>query len=212
MTEVIYHLRCETRPHQIEIDEWRTMEECTYGYGNHTYSRGTRMILKDTVVEILGYTPPMIRKSISKNETIRSTIFTLNNRLHPGWCDKCQARGKLDWVSIAMNKPTRSHPHTTEQYAKTFVRDRDRVLFYRHSKLKTSKIEWDLVFAPSVINNDQGETRCKECYGTGLRLDARMTIFTGMPGIKYQLTEFEWDGLNIPTANKVSRRGVRMKQ
>lgn len=192
MTILSYKIECEPAPHSVNIDNWRMIQSCLYYYGNGSSTPGTRIFLADVMIEVMGYTPEMIHKAIFHDEIITNVIFSPNRSLNPGWCPECQGRGKTDWISKAM-KTTGSRRYS-DKYARSFKRNRERVLFYNSKK--NGMIDWSIVFAPALIENNRAEYRCKECSGTGIRLDGRLTLFDGMVEMKHRMKEFEWDGLH----------------
>jgi len=179
------------RPYSINIHNWRYMANVNYNYGNRNWTQGTRIILTDDMVDVMGYTPQMLHEIIHRDDIVENAIFTSSQGWHSGYCHICGGSGKLDWVSAAMTRP-RPHP---SRNARLFKRDEKRVMFYKKDS-SSQRFEFGKVFAPTKL--DRSEKRCINCHGTGLWLDARLRIFNGMPHLKHSIEEFEWNGINLP--------------
>lgn len=193
MTILTFKIECESNPHSVNITDWRYMVDCIYYYGSHDSASGTRIIIPDKMIDIMGYTMGMTLKALSDDKIIENVIFSTNHRYHPGWCVKCSGLGKLDWVSSAMQVDN----IYSDRYARFFKRNKERVLFYKDSK-HVGGHYFGHIFAPVLIEESKSETICKHCCGTGLHLDARHSLFDQMKGLRHRLEEFEWDGQNIP--------------
>jgi len=193
MTILTYKIECETGPHSVNITDWRFMTNCTYYYGNNASTPGTRIIIPDQMIDIMGYTPNMIREVILKDEIIENVLFSTNHRWHPGWCIKCSGLGKLDWVTSAMqNNDIRS-----DRYARLFKRNKERILLYGDSNRAGGYI-FGYIFAPAIAEESKAESICKYCSGTGLHLDARHSLFSELKGLRHKLKEFTWNGKDVP--------------
>jgi len=198
---ISFKIECETSPRSINIKDWRFLTECLYYYGQTDATRGTRLILPTHTIDIMGWIPSKIHEMINTGGIVKNVLFSPNYDIHPGFCDDCAGVGKMDWVTSAMGNTIPRTYH--EAYARQFKRNKERVLFYK-SVDYTHGYDFMRVFAPTQIADDKSETICKNCCGTGLRLDARSRIFAGMRGLKQRLKEFEWDGINLP--NEVYKR------
>lgn len=195
MTVLSFKIECEGRPQSVNISDWRFMTDCIYYYGNIESTEGTSLILPGRMIDVMGYTPQMIRNAIADDKIVNNVIFTSNVDANPGWCPKCSGLGKLDWVSSAMK--SRRNYNIDRHTRSRFKRNKERVLLYK-SKRYTLGYNFDNVFAPVIVEENKAETLCKYCHGTGLNLDARHRLFGGMAGLRHNLKEFEWDGLNLP--------------
>ena len=196
MTIISFKIQCEAGPQTVNIDNWRLMTDCRYYYGNIESTDGTTLILPDRMIDIMGYTPSMIRQAIAADIILSNVIFTTNVEVNPGWCPKCSGLGKLDWVSSAMTNSRRDY--NRERFTRSrFERNKERVLFYKSAKYNNG-YKFDIVLAPVMVEDPRAEMICKYCKGTGLNLDARHRIFDGMPGLRHKLKEFEWDNVNLP--------------
>ena len=174
--------------HSVIIDNWRYMTRISYNYGNTSWTDGTRIILQNGMIDVMGYVPPMIHEIIYHDMIAENVIFTTSQRDHPSYCFDCGGAGQVDWVSNAM-KRTQSRLGST---ARLFEREEESVLFYN----KGNSITFHKIFSRCKVM--EGFKLCRRCSGTGLNLDARQRIFSGMPGLKYNLKEFAWDGLILP--------------
>ena len=196
MTILSFKIECEPGTQSVNIDNWRLMTDCIYYYGNMESTEGTTLILPDRMIDIMGYTPSMIRQALAADITLSNVIYTTNVQVNPGWCPKCSGLGKLDWVSSAMTNSRRDY--NRERFTRRrFKRNKKIVLFYKAERY-THGYKFDIVLAPVMIEVPKAEVLCEYCYGTGLNLDARHRIFDGMAGLRHKLKEFEWDGLNLP--------------
>ena len=189
MTTLTFKIPVEVSASSILTDNWRFMTSTRYNYGNNSWTSGTKIVLQDGTIDVMGYDPHMIRDIIYRNENVDNVIFTRNGYEAPGFCYKCGGRGLIDWVTSAMGDRRERYG----RYSRLFERDERYILFYQSGN---NQYRFEKVFARTKL--EDGYRHCKNCHGTGLALDARQRIFAGMPGIKRKLRTFEWDGLNIP--------------
>jgi hypothetical protein len=194
MTKLTFHIFADRAHHMVDITDWRYMTSCVYLYGESSSTGGSRIIITDGMIDVMGYSPGMLLEAMERDEDIDNVVFSHNYGLLPGWCRRCGGEGKLDWISLAM--ATKRERHYGNTYAKLFKRDKKRILLYLDST--SSRGYRNGHFFASTITKG-GETICKHCSGTGLNLDARHSIFRGMGGLRDRLKAFEWDGFNIPT-------------
>lgn len=190
MTVLMFTIPTEVSPRSVLIDNWRYMAPVNYNFGNNQWTQGTKIVLQDQTIDVMGVTPPMIRDIIYGNQTIENVIFTLNGWEAPAYCYPCGGRGIVDWISSAMNNP---RPRGYGKYARLYERDEKIVMFYKDDVT----YNFNKVF--SRVKEEPGYRICRNCKGTGLALDARHRIFSGMPGLKRKLKALEWDGRNIPS-------------
>lgn len=203
MAILSFKIPCEVVPKSVNIEQWRFMRQCIYYYGNSGSTHGTTMILPDVMIDIMGYTPEMIRDIILNDEIVDNTLFTPNYSFHPGWCNRCWGAGKLDWIDAAIQSPRR-HPNDSHQYARGFVREKKTVLFYEDQSFNGG-YDFSQLFARVKIEDDRIETICKWCRGTGIHLDGRKTIFSGMAGLRHRLREFKWNEKDVPVVSRRSK-------
>lgn len=196
MTILTFKIECETSPHSVNITDWRYMTDCVYYYGEHDNTGGTRIIIPDRMIDIMGYTARMTREAIAKGEIVENVLFSSRHRDHPGWCAKCSGLGKLDWVTSAMQHNDIYH----DRYTRLFKRNKERILLYQ-DPTRPAGYHFGHVFAPVVVEDSKAETVCEYCSGTGLHLDARHMLFSEMKGLRHKLKEFEWNGKDVPTPN-----------
>jgi hypothetical protein len=189
MAILSFKIPVESSPRSIIIDNWRYITAVRYNYGNNQRTEGTKIVLPDQTIDVMGYTPPMIKEIIHNDELVENVIFSRNLYEYPGYCYKCGGLGKIDWVTGAMGDSGRHVPYN--RYATRFVRDKKIVMFYYDGDYRFNKL-----FAR--VELEEGYRICANCKGTGMALDARQRIFQGMPGLKRKLKAFEWDGLNTP--------------
>lgn len=177
---------------EINIDEWKYMANTSYHFGNSCWTKGTKIVLPDQTIDVMGYTPDMIREILYSDLNLENVIFTSNLFESPAYCNMCGGLGMIDWITNAMKNPI--YFHKNRGVHRGYKRDRKIVMFYQQDK--SSIPVFDRVFAR--IKVEKGYKLCKNCQGTGMALDARQRIFQGLPGLKRKLKAFEWDGFNIP--------------
>jgi len=131
----------------------------------------------------------MIHNIILNNNIVENCIYTSCFRDHPSYCFHCGGSGNVDWVTAAMKNPNQSG---RGRYARLFERDESVVLLYSEG----SDIHTRCAFARTKM--EAGYKLCSRCSGTGLNLDARQRVFSGMPGLRYKIKEYSWNGLILP--------------
>lgn len=196
MTILTFKIECEASPHSVNITNWRYMTDCIYYYGNQGTTSGTRLIIPDRMIDIMGYTTLMIREALVKDEIVENVLFSTNHTLHPGWCAKCSGLGKLDWVTSAMQ----NNDIYSDRHVHLFKRNKERVLLYKDLN-RPGGYQFGHIFAPAIMDDPKTETICKHCSGTGLHLDARHSLFCELKGLRHKLEEFIWNGKDVPIPN-----------
>ncbi len=103
-------------------------------------------------------------------------------------CFRCKGSGRLDWISNI----------TKVQDGIRYTREPDTILQYSVPRNecpdegdKDNRVYPLLYISRSKL--EPGEFHCRMCGGTGLSLDARYRLFSGLTKIRYRLKEFRAD-------------------
>lgn len=107
-----------------------------------------------------------------------SQFFINYNDYNVPDCFKCKGSGRLDWISRL----------TSVQDSVKYTRDPNAILQY--SKKVGGVIDQTFPFLYiSQSKLEKGEFHCWQCRGTGVLLDARYRLFSGLVKIKHRLKE-----------------------
>lgn len=118
---------------------------------------------------------------IHSNEKEFEQFYIRAGTHHAAECFSCKGSGKIDWIS-----------RLTRVRRTKFIRSQDIICQYAIPKKALPKqymIYPEIYLSKAKI--EPGSIWCRECKGTGVQLDGRLTIFRGYAGIKKRVKDYD---------------------
>lgn len=166
-------------PYSIDIHNWRVI------YSAHAamrYSSSVDGVFVKTD-QHMWFLPGILFETLLNflfvdKATSLEQFFVRYGDMNIPFCSRCKGSGRLDWVSdiTFLSNPA------------VYIREPDVILQYSKVLKHENKIEQ--IFPLLYISRTKlvdGEFYCRQCSGTGLQLDARFKLFSGLRKIRYRL-------------------------
>lgn len=189
MAILTFNQSSEKRIAELNISEWRVIRQSTLWVGHFRigfdYIRSSLITLAHGTYNVALTTNQIISlDGFPKTYVKEGVIFSNAGGASSGYCGSCRGSGKIDWVSKAMVPPNHRLPSigkTGEIARDSFTRDQSGFLLYKFDTISTQRV----ILSRTIL--ERSESYCKECSGTGIILDGRMRMFSGMPKIRKSL-------------------------